>query len=483
MERVAGAADGLLASSWQSSGTTTDSSNYGTPGAANSAAAANTAPQAVISGSSEGLTGEELVWSGEGSSDAEDDELEYVWDFGDGASGADMEVMHTYSEAGIYAVVLTVRDSAAAEDQAQIEVTVTAPTYSDTVVINEFLPNPVGSDSAGEFVELKNTGDEEVDLEGWQIDDEEGGSTPYTIGEGVVLAAGQIKSFGRTETGIALNNNGDKVRLLDPAGEVRSSYSYDSATEGWAYARDDDGSLVETTTPTPGEENVITVAEEEEEEEGSGVGGEDKEEKEEKKTDRKVKKVELKKVRGEEKGTIVEVIGVVSVPPGVFGTRYVYLAGSGIQLYFHKGAWPQLKLGDKVRMVGEVSAIRGEARLKLAAVGDIKVLSGGEPPVPVVVKTEEVDEELEGSLVTVQGRVSKTSGDTFYVDDGSGEVKVYIKPTVKIDKPRMKKGMAVMVTGVVSETSSGYRILPRWQEDLRVGVVAGMQSFPATGGK
>ena len=92
-------------------------------------------------------------------------------------------------------------------------------------------------------------------------------------------------------------------------------------------------------------------------------------------------------------------------------------------------------------------------------------------------------EETEGWLVTIQGKVTETSGDTFYMDDGSGETRVYIKSSTKIDKPQMKKGAVVTVTGVVSETSSGYRVLPRWQEDVRLGLVAGMTSFPATGGE
>ena len=81
------------------------------------------------------------------------------------------------------------------------------------------------------------------------------------------------------------------------------------------------------------------------------------------------------------------------------------------------------------------------------------------------------------------GTGTETNGDTFYVDDGSGEIRVYIKSSTKIDKPEMKKGTAVTITGVVSETTSGYRVLPRWQEDVRLGLVAGMTSFPATGGR
>jgi len=77
--------------------------------------------------------------------------------------------------------------------------------------------------------------------------------------------------------------------------------------------------------------------------------------------------------------------------------------------------------------------------------------------------------------------VTQTSGTTFYVDDGSGEAKVYIKESTHITKPKMKKDTVVTITGIVSRTNSGYRILPRFQEDVRLGRVAGLKRFPATG--
>jgi len=97
------------------------------------------------------------------------------------------------------------------------------------------------------------------------------------------------------------------------------------------------------------------------------------------------------------------------------------------------------------------------------------------------VKTGEVNEAMEGTLVRISGRVVKTSGATFYVDDGSGQIKVFIKSATGIDKPRMRQGNTVTITGVVSQTTTGYRILPRYQEDVLIGTVAGFTSFPRTG--
>lgn len=361
------------------------------------------------------------------------------------------------------------------EDDEQERAELEEITYSDEIEINEFLPNPEGSDTDNEFIELRNAGGDEVDLSGWMLDDEaDKGSSPYTIGD-KQIAGGAIINFARSETKIALNNTSDSVRLLNPLGEVVDVFEYDDSEESVAYARNSDGDFAETTTPTPGEPNKITEPKNEEEEDDEEIGEDDV-------GNDGPKQVVLKDIRQEKMGEQVTTTGVVSVEPGLFGKQTIYLAGSGIQLFFSKGDWPDLKLGDTVSVTGVLSESRGETRLKISQASDISKTKSNTVPDPHVVKTGEVAESLEGFLVKISGAVTETSGSTFYVDDGSGEVKVYIKGTTGIKKPRMKVGMPVTITGVVSETTSGYRILPRLQEDVLVGgQVAGVTSFPKAG--
>lgn len=144
---------------------------------------------------------------------------------------------------------------------ASVAGTISPPvTYPNTVVVNEFLPNSAGADATDEFIELKNLSSEAVDLSGWQLDDAPGGSSPYRIPSGVVLPAGGIRSFSSAETKIALNNNGDTVRLLDPSGQVQSQYNYETATKGHSYSRLANGSFVVTSLPTPGAANAVVAA-------------------------------------------------------------------------------------------------------------------------------------------------------------------------------------------------------------------------------
>lgn len=482
MERNDPAGDGTVAEQWHNS-TGSEGGRSGTARAANSDPPVNTAPEAVAGVDVATSTGVSVAFSGEDSTDSEGDELTFSWDFGDGSSGASEEAAHTYSAAGSYTVTLAVSDGKLTDMDA-LDVTVTSPTYSDVLVINEFLPDPLGSDTTAEFIELFNTGSESVDLAGWKLDDADGGSAAYTIPAGTTIRGGVYLSFSRSETKLALNNEGDTVRLLTPTGTVKASATFGASDEGQSFNRVD-GSYQLSTTPTPGQPNVITAVVEDDEGTSSSTTTKSTTTTSSKTASKiagaTIKSVGLNEVREEEKDSWVSVEGVVSAPPGPLGEQVIYLAGSGIQVYFSKGSWPQLELGSRVKLTAQVGMAYGETRLKLAEAQDISVLKTEAPPEPHVVETGEIDEDKEGWLVTVAGEVVETDGDTFYVDDGSGEVKIFIKETTGINKPAMKKGTKVTVTGVVSHTTSGYRVLPRFQEDVRLGLVAGLTHFPATG--
>ncbi|MDD1712096.1 MAG: PKD domain-containing protein [Methanoregulaceae archaeon] len=51
----------------------------------------------------------------------------YAWDFGDGSTGAEMELLHTFTQAGTYMVMLTVTDDRGATGSARMQMTATSP--------------------------------------------------------------------------------------------------------------------------------------------------------------------------------------------------------------------------------------------------------------------------------------------------------------------------------------------------------------------
>jgi gamma-glutamylcyclotransferase (GGCT)/AIG2-like uncharacterized protein YtfP len=170
--------------------------------------------------------------------------------------------------------------------------------------------------------------------------------------------------------------------------------------------------------------------------------------------------------------TRVKVAGVVSTPPGIFSDRVFYISGSGIQIYAY-GEISGINIGDEVEIIGRISEIGGEKRILLDGLEDIRIVSHDNLIEPKIVFTGGIGKSVEGYLVSVEGKITQTRDDVFFIDDGSGEVKIYVKPQTGIKKPKIQKGDWIVVTGQVSRTSAGYRILPRFQSDIKLGKVSG----------
>ena len=72
----------------------------------------NTAPTANAGGPYLGAVNTSIAFDGSLSSDPEADSLTYAWDFGDSSSGSGVMPGHSYTDAGVYTVCLTVNDGA-----------------------------------------------------------------------------------------------------------------------------------------------------------------------------------------------------------------------------------------------------------------------------------------------------------------------------------------------------------------------------------
>jgi endonuclease/exonuclease/phosphatase family metal-dependent hydrolase len=85
------------------------------------------------------------------------------------------------------------------------------------VRIVSLLPNPSGSDNFAEQVTLQNPGGTEVSFAGWRIMDEQGNEFVLSG----TIAAGATRTITLERTAM-LNNGGDEVRLVAPAGLVHT---------------------------------------------------------------------------------------------------------------------------------------------------------------------------------------------------------------------------------------------------------------------
>jgi endonuclease/exonuclease/phosphatase family metal-dependent hydrolase len=130
------------------------------------------------------------------------------------------------------------------ESDAAFAIVSAGPPPAPRVFINEVLANEPGSDTAGEFVELVNSGNAAADLSGWKISD--AAAVRHTFAAGTALAAGRAivvyagasaipaglgNAIAASTGSLVLGNSGDTVTLAGPSGTV-DSVTYTSALSG-----------------------------------------------------------------------------------------------------------------------------------------------------------------------------------------------------------------------------------------------------------
>jgi len=350
--------------------------------------------------------------------------------------------------------------------------------FSDTIIISEIFPNPPGKDNQEEnyeWIELHNTSEKDVNLKGWQIDDVlNKGSKPYVIKENNIIKAGEYKTFSYADTKIMLNNTGDEVNILWPDGEIIDSAQYEKTVEGQSYSLTSGENWIWTAEITPKKENkteAVLIEEDIMENDFEYVYVEDEDNLESEIINPDFIEADIEDLWHFEKHTRVKVAGIVSAPPGIFADNVFYL--NGIQIFSYEIKLPKIELGDEAEIIGKISEVGGEERILLEDKKDLKILSHNNLIEPKLISTGDVNESAEGLLVIVEGKVSQIKSEVFYLDDGSGQVKIYIKPQTGIKNPEIKIGDWMVITGQASQTSSGYRILPRFQQDIKLSRVSG----------
>lgn len=435
-----------------------------------------------------------------------------------------------------------------------------AKTKVSDIIISEILPNPVGVDEPGEFIELYNKGRPAVNLAGWKLKNKTA-TFEFKDSATSTIEGGGYLVLWRPASGLALSNLEDSLSLFSPD-KIRAlaAVKYKKAPEGQSYARDAGGGWQWTKLVTPGEKNEINhpplveigfpelikvgqpvifdasdIVDEDGDELkfswdfGDGLTNQlknpehtffksgsykiklvvdDGKEQASKTETIKILAVsesnflnplkQTQKTRANKKSVVkvnklptaksavssgaiaksgrFEVGGVVSAAPGKLGVQIFYLALNaaaagkiglgGIQVYNYYKDFPPLVEGDEVAVTGELTTSAGEPRLKTKTVADVRVIGRQAPPPPTELSPDKIKEEYLGQLVKISGELTDKKNSNLYLDDGSGEIAVYIKSSTGISREEYKEGDQLAVSGIVGKTNSGLRILPRQAEDI-----------------
>jgi DNA/RNA endonuclease YhcR with UshA esterase domain len=189
--------------------------------------------------------------------------------------------------------------------------------------------------------------------------------------------------------------------------------------------------------------------------------------------------ISIESARAKPAGTEVTVEGYVTVPPGAFssamGDEGFALQDDTAGLYVKLDTKESFGLGAHVRVTGTMDAQNKLLILKTTT-SEIDSLSGTQTVTPVKVDTGKVDASVEGSLVRVEAQVSQTFTDDspygykLYVNDGSGEVQVFVHISAGIAKEPLQQlvvGDTLHVTGLAARYEDTFEIAPRDASDLQ----------------
>jgi hypothetical protein len=139
-----------------------------------------------------------------------------------------------------------------------------ASRVSAQIYINEVLPNPSGDEKSDEWIELYNSGDTQVDVDGYVIRDLANNElivNSVSAGGSTTLDAKHWLIIYRNGSQAWLNNNGDESVKLYKADELSSpidTFNYNNSDVDRTWGRIPDGGHVNENTldPSPGEANI-----------------------------------------------------------------------------------------------------------------------------------------------------------------------------------------------------------------------------------
>ncbi|MFA6604081.1 MAG: lamin tail domain-containing protein [Patescibacteria group bacterium] len=346
--------------------------------------------------------------------------------------------------------------ASAATDRTTADVATPDPPPAEvTVAINEFLPDPIGSDDL-EWIELRNDGEYPVDLAGWQLDDAEGGSRPYVFPATTVIADHGLLLVARSSSGLALNNNGDQVRLFNAAGQMVSAATYDQAQEGDSFAWS--GQIWVWSEPTPGLPNsavVMTAAATADPEAVVSTTEETSASDDEPAAPPPLTIADAVALAESDQ---VLVRGVVNISPGAISKTIFGIqdpdgsAGLTVRLYGTPERPPAV--GDEVELTGRLTTGSPGPRLSVSAKTGLKVIRPGMTLEPRVVGSADLP-DLDGPLlVNISGEVSKIGSTWFKLIDESGETELMVRYAKTSPAPRLNLNDRIELTGVFRNRSA-----------------------------
>lgn len=191
-----------------------------------------------------------------------------------------------------------------------------------------------------------------------------------------------------------------------------------------------------------------------------------------------VKTITIAEARSLPLGTVVTIDGSVTVPSGAFNSS-TFDQGFGLQdstggIYVSTDDNLGFGLRQQVRVTGTLADTLLPGLLVLVDVTETKAHGTGPKIQPLPVATGGVGEGTEGSIVRITGTISQPIvndlpfGFILVLNDGSGEVNVFVCASTGINVSGLSQGQTIEVTGFSGQFADHFEVDPRTQDDIRV---------------
>lgn len=192
----------------------------------------------------------------------------------------------------------------------------------------------------------------------------------------------------------------------------------------------------------------------------------------------RAKLISIDEARDLQLGTVVTIKGIVTVPSGAFKSS-ISDAGFAIQdhsagIYVSTTEDRGLRVGQQVRVTGRLIENNGMLVIVPAGgAGSIEARGYRSQVQARPFQTGKVGEATEGRLVKVKGEITRPLGDDspygfrLFVNDGTGEIQVFISASTGINPRGLEVGQRVSVTGLSGQYKDHYEISPRFPADIK----------------
>ena len=209
-------------------------------------------PQAIISiqkGELEHEVPFSLNLDGSNSTSPNNEKLEYEWNYPDNKIIKSKNPRsYKFEKPGTYEISLKVTTKSGLTDRTNIKITAlekrkssktTTKTIangdkSEKIKFSEVMPNPKGSDSTKEWIELFNNDNKDINLKNWKITNSK---STFKIKNDTIIKSHDYLILENKSLKISLKNSNEKLQLVDYQGKIMDSLEYQNSIEGKSYSR------------------------------------------------------------------------------------------------------------------------------------------------------------------------------------------------------------------------------------------------------